>query len=274
MRPKLYPIWTNQHSLNFLLREKSPSHKGTIEAATQHCPFKRATRNTARYVSGTVANFLLFQESLRNATHHAVYQQETYNRSCSLFTKHHHVNTCRLLVRLHALHWFRRRQHYGNKSVVRDRIVLFVLRQETRIYLQTSVYYCGRGKGKDVICACHEDIYWKYRSVAPFITMLGTIWRSRMYIAYANDVLILGWSVRATEEVVTQIKEATVSTGLVINVRKTTYMKINRNTVERRLSERQSSETSNIRTHIFFVLRSNNEKSAITSLKKVLCLFY
>ena len=85
-------------------------------------------------------------------------------------------------------------------------------------------------------------------------------------------------------------------------------------TVERRLSERQSSETSNIRTHIFFVkifsaflflkkkntvyservakpaqiarqtaksllkengcLRSNNEKSAITSRNKVLCHFY
>ena len=46
------------------------------------------------------------------------------------------------------------------------------------------------------------------------------------------------------------------------------------NTVERRLSERQSSETSNILTHIFFVLRSNNEKSAITSRNKVLCHFY
>ena len=45
-------------------------------------------------------------------------------------------------------------------------------------------------------------------------------------------------------------------------------------TVERRLSEGQSSETSNIRTHIFFVLRSNNEKSAITSRNKVLCHFY
>ena len=45
-------------------------------------------------------------------------------------------------------------------------------------------------------------------------------------------------------------------------------------TVERRLSERQSSETSNIRTHIFFVLHSNNENSAITSRNKVLCHFY
>ena len=45
-------------------------------------------------------------------------------------------------------------------------------------------------------------------------------------------------------------------------------------TVERRLSERQSSETSNVWTHIFFVLRSNNEKSAITSHNKVLCHFY
>ena len=53
--------------------------------------------------------------------------------------------------------------------------------------------------------------------------------------------------------------------------RKTT---ISSNTAERRLSKRQSSETSNIRTHIFFVLRSNNEKSAITSRNKVLCHFY
>ena len=45
-------------------------------------------------------------------------------------------------------------------------------------------------------------------------------------------------------------------------------------TAERRLSECQSSETSNIRTHIFFVLLSNNEKSAITSRNKVLCHFY
>ena len=45
-------------------------------------------------------------------------------------------------------------------------------------------------------------------------------------------------------------------------------------TVERRLSERQSSETSNIRTNILFVLLSNNEKSTITSRNKVLCHFY
>ena len=46
------------------------------------------------------------------------------------------------------------------------------------------------------------------------------------------------------------------------------------NTAERWLSECQSSETSNIRTHIFFVLRSNNKKSVITSRNKVLCHFY
>ena len=48
-------------------------------------------------------------------------------------------------------------------------------------------------------------------------------------------------------------------------------------TVERRLSKPQSSETSNIQTHVFFVLRSNNEKSATTSCNKVLkvlCHFY
>ena len=46
----------------------------------------------------------------------------------------------------------------------------------------------------------------------------GTIFnRVRQYIAYADDVLILAWSVRAIEETVTQIKEAAVNTGLVIN---------------------------------------------------------
>ena len=53
-----------------------------------------------------------------------------------------------------------------------------------------------------------------------------------------------------------------------------TFAGLNYGTVERRLSESQSSETSNIRTHISFVVRSNNEKSAITSRNKVLCHFY
>ena len=39
-------------------------------------------------------------------------------------------------------------------------------------------------------------------------------------------------------------------------------------------AERQSSETSNIPTHISFVLRSNKEKPAITARNKVLCHFY
>ncbi len=38
--------------------------------------------------------------------------------------------------------------------------------------------------------------------------------RARQYIAYADDVLILAWSVRATEETVTQIKEAAVNNGI------------------------------------------------------------
>jgi len=42
-------------------------------------------------------------------------------------------------------------------------------------------------------------------------------------------ILILGWSVRAIEEVITQIKEAAISTGLVIYETKTKYTKINRN---------------------------------------------
>jgi hypothetical protein len=49
--------------------------------------------------------------------------------------------------------------------------------------------------------------------------------RTRQYTAYADDVLLLGRSVSETEEVVTQYKEAAVSTGLVINKSKTKYMK-------------------------------------------------
>ena len=50
------------------------------------------------------------------------------------------------------------------------------------------------------------------------INMNGTIFkRARRYIAYAGDLLILGWSVRATEVIVTQIKEDAISNGLEIN---------------------------------------------------------
>lgn len=46
----------------------------------------------------------------------------------------------------------------------------------------------------------------------------GTIFiRTRWYVAYADYVVILGRSLRATEEVVIQIKEAAVSTGFVIS---------------------------------------------------------
>ena len=41
--------------------------------------------------------------------------------------------------------------------------------------------------------------------------------RMKQYIAYAGDVLILGQSVRAIEEIVIQIKEAALSIGLVIH---------------------------------------------------------
>ena len=54
--------------------------------------------------------------------------------------------------------------------------------------------------------------------------------RTRQYIAYADDVLILGQSVRVIEEVVIQIKQIAVSIGLVINKCKTMYMKVNGNT--------------------------------------------
>jgi hypothetical protein len=58
----------------------------------------------------------------------------------------------------------------------------------------------------------------------------GTIFnRTREYITYADDVLILGRLVIEVEEIVTQGKEAAVSTGLVINKSKTKYIKKNKN---------------------------------------------
>ena len=43
----------------------------------------------------------------------------------------------------------------------------------------------------------------------------------RRYIAYPDDMLILGWSVTAIEVIVTQTKEDAVSSGLEINESKT-----------------------------------------------------
>ena len=57
---------------------------------------------------------------------------------------------------------------------------------------------------------------------------LNNFYRRRLYIAYADDVLIFGQLVRAIEEII-QIKEAAVSTVLVINASKAKYMKMNRN---------------------------------------------
>jgi hypothetical protein len=45
-------------------------------------------------------------------------------------------------------------------------------------------------------------------------------------MAYADEVLLLGRSVRAVEEVVTHIIEAAVSPGLAIKESKTKYVKI------------------------------------------------
>jgi hypothetical protein len=45
--------------------------------------------------------------------------------------------------------------------------------------------------------------------------------RTRQYIAHADDVWTLGRWLRATEEVVTQSKEAAVSNGLEISGKKT-----------------------------------------------------
>jgi len=48
--------------------------------------------------------------------------------------------------------------------------------------------------------------------------------RMRRYVAYADEVFVLGRSVRAIEGKVTRIKESAVNTELVINESKTKYM--------------------------------------------------
>ena len=53
--------------------------------------------------------------------------------------------------------------------------------------------------------------------------------RTRQCMANADNVFILGLSMRAIEEMVTRIKEAGVSTGLVMKESKTKYVKITRN---------------------------------------------
>jgi hypothetical protein len=48
----------------------------------------------------------------------------------------------------------------------------------------------------------------------------------RQYIACADDMLVLGRTVTATEEAVRQVREAAVSTGLVINESKTKHLQV------------------------------------------------
>jgi len=68
----------------------------------------------------------------------------------------------------------------------------------------------------------------------------GTIFiRTRQYVAYKDDVVMLGRSLRATEEVATQIKEAAVSTGLVISERKIKHIKININIRNQKRSDNE-----------------------------------
>jgi hypothetical protein len=58
----------------------------------------------------------------------------------------------------------------------------------------------------------------------------GTIFnRTRQYLAYADDVVILGRSLTAAEEVLAQIKYTALKAGLVINESKTKYMITMRN---------------------------------------------
>ena len=66
----------------------------------------------------------------------------------------------------------------------------------------------------------------------------GTIFnRTRQHIAHAVDVWVAGRWMRAMFGVLTEIREAAVSTGVVMNGRRTKYMKMNRKvtTLERDL---------------------------------------
>jgi hypothetical protein len=56
----------------------------------------------------------------------------------------------------------------------------------------------------------------------------GTIFsRSRQFMAYADDGAVIGRSVGVLNEVLMQLQTAAVSTGLVINISKTKYMRSN-----------------------------------------------
>jgi hypothetical protein len=73
----------------------------------------------------------------------------------------------------------------------------------------------------------------------------GTIFnRKRQYITYADDTLILGWSVTVIEEIVTQIKEDAVSTGLVINEGKTKYVQENKQQYNKFTAKSHKEQTS------------------------------
>jgi hypothetical protein len=54
----------------------------------------------------------------------------------------------------------------------------------------------------------------------------GTIFsRTRQFMAYADDVAVIGRSAGVLNEVLMQLQTAAVSTGLVINITKTKYMR-------------------------------------------------
>jgi hypothetical protein len=62
----------------------------------------------------------------------------------------------------------------------------------------------------------------RYIAVNPCGTILN---RTRQFIAYADDVAVIGRSVGVINELLTQLQTATVCTGLVINTDKTKYTK-------------------------------------------------
>jgi hypothetical protein len=87
----------------------------------------------------------------------------------------------------------------------------------------TEEFDIGRGlRQGDVLSTIGSNIVWKKVIRNIEIIPNGTIFNTtRQYRASADHVLILGRSVRATEEVVIQLKEAALRTGLVINENKT-----------------------------------------------------
>jgi hypothetical protein len=120
-----------------------------------------------------------------------------------------------------------------NKLVSLIKITLENSKSKVKIQGQMSeVFQVKRGlKQGDALSTVLFNVVLEKIIINMEINPKGTIFnRTRQYLAYADDVVILGRSVTAIEEVVTQLQEATQTAGLIINQEKTKYMEITRKT--------------------------------------------